>query len=117
MEGATAAYLIDACNSGARAGTVHRFDAAVFPWPRVLRSCSTHGLGLAEALELARAPGTLPSHCVIFALEGASYALGAPLSDPVRAQIDSLVTRLAAEIQATAPQTSAAPAACGPRAR
>jgi hydrogenase maturation protease len=99
MEGAGAAYLIDACVSGAAPGTIHRFDAAVSPWPRALRSCSTHGLGLAEALELARALGMLPHRCVVYAIEGAAYDLGAPLSAPVRAQIDTLAARLAAEIE------------------
>ena len=99
MEGAGAAYLIDACVSGAAPGAIHRFDAAVSPWPRALRSRSTHGLGLAEALELARALGVLPHRCVVYAIEGAAYDLGAPLSAPVRAQIDALAARLAAEIK------------------
>jgi len=98
IQGATAAYLIDACTSGAAPGTVYRLDTAASPWQRALRSCSTHGLGVAEALELARALGTLPGHCIVYAIEGASFELGAPVSDPVRAQIDALVTRLAAEI-------------------
>jgi hydrogenase maturation protease len=99
MAGAGAAYLIDACVSGAAPGTIHRFDAAVSPWPRAVRSCSTHGLGLAEALELARALAMLPHRCVVYAIEGAAYDPGAPLSAPVRAQIDTLAARLAAEIE------------------
>lgn len=108
MEGATAAYLIDACYSGAPPGTIYRFDAAAIRWPRALRSCSTHGLGLAEALELARALGMLPGRCVVYAIEGASYELGAPLSAPVRAQIDALAARLTAEIDAATPRDSSA---------
>lgn len=100
LEGAAAAYLIDACTSGAAPGTLHRIDAAVTPWPRALRSCSTHGLGLTEALELARALGSLPARCIVYAIEGATFALGAPVSAPLRARIDSLVARLAAEIGA-----------------
>ncbi len=107
MEGATAAYLIDACTSGAASGTVYRLDAAASPLPRALRSCSTHGLGLAEALELARALGTLPGRCIVYAIEGASFELGAPLSAPVRAQIDALVTPLAAEIALASRSSSA----------
>lgn len=102
MEGAKAAYLIDACTSGAAPGTVHRFDAAVPPWPRTLRSSSTHGLGVAEALELARALGALPDRCIVYAIEGGCFQLGATLSAPVRAQIDALVARLTAEIEGAA---------------
>lgn len=99
LEGASTAYLIDACNSGSPPGTLFRFEAALCPWPRALRSCSTHGLGLAEALELAAALGTLPARCLVYAIEGARYALGDHLSAPVRAQIDSLVPQLVAEIE------------------
>jgi hydrogenase maturation protease len=101
MEGARVAYLIDACASGAPPGTVYRFEPATSPEPRALRSCSTHGLGLAEALELARSLGTLPGCCVVYAIEGASFELGAPLSAPVRARIEALVPRLAAEIESS----------------
>ena len=107
MEGATAAYLIDTCISGAAPGTIHRFDVAAARGPRTLRACSTHGLGLAESLELARALGTLPSPCVLYAIEGTSFELGAPLSDAVRGQIDALCARIAAEIEASTPETSA----------
>lgn len=103
MEGVGAAYLIDACVSGAAAGTIVRFDAATSPWPRALRSCSTHGFGLAEALELARALAMLPHRCIVYAIEGESFELGAPLSEQVRAQIDALVTRLAAEVCCAGP--------------
>ena len=103
MEGADAAYLIDACVSGAAAGTIHRVDVATSPWPRALRACSTHGLGVTEALELARALGMLPHRCIIYAIEGASFELGAPLTEQVRAQIDTLVTRLAAELHRARP--------------
>ena len=99
MEGAAVAYLIDACASGAPPGTLHRFEAALAPWPRALRSCSTHGLGLPEALELARALGTLPDRCVVYAIEGVSYELGSPPSAPVLAQIAALVPRVIAELE------------------
>lgn len=98
LEGVSAACLIDACASGAPPGTVHRFDVVASRLPQRLRACSTHGLGVAEALELARALGTLPDSCILYAIEGASYELGAPLSAPVRAAVGALVEHLAAEL-------------------
>jgi len=74
------AFIIDAAEFGATPGTVLRLDAAVTPVPAILGSCSTHGLGIGAALELGRALGSLPSWCVLFAIQGASYELGADLS-------------------------------------
>ena len=97
-----AAYLIDACRSGQAAGTVQRLDASQSPLPADMVGWSTHGLGLAAALELARALGSLPRRCVVFAIEGRDFAPGAPLSAPVAAAVEVVAARLAAELMAHA---------------
>lgn len=98
LASADEAYLIDACRSGRPPGTVQRIDARLSHLPPASRECSTHGLGLAQALELARALGMLPRRCVVYSIEGGSYEPGAPLSAPVRAAIDALAAPLAEEI-------------------
>lgn len=92
------AYLIDACRSGSRPGTVRRLDVLARPLPPQGGECSTHGLGVAQALELARALGMLPRRCVVYSIEGGSYQPGARLSPPVSAALDTLAPRLVAEI-------------------
>jgi hydrogenase maturation protease len=92
--GAAHAVVVDAAVSGAPPGTVHRFDAAR-PLPAAtLRSSSTHAFGLADAVELARALGRLPARLDVYAIEGAGFALGAPLSPPVGAAVERLVSVL-----------------------
>ncbi len=59
---------------------------------------SSHGLGLAEAVELARALGQLPRSCVVYAIEGESFAVGAPLSPPVATAVADVAARLRVEI-------------------
>ena len=98
LDGTATAYLVDACTSGAPPGTVHRFDVGAAPLPQSMFGLSTHGLGLAEAVELARALGQLPERCIVYAIEGESFELGAPLSPPVSAAIAKVVWRLASEI-------------------
>ncbi len=88
------AWLIDACRSGAQAGTVRRFDVTGHPLPALAVPHSTHGLGLNEALELARALGMLPERCLVYAIEGCSYRTGASLSQPVRAAIAVVAERI-----------------------
>lgn len=98
LDGAAAAYLIDACVSGAPAGTVHRFDVGTAPLPQAAFGLSTHGFGLAEAVELARSLGQLPEHCIVYAIEGNSFEIGAPLSPPASAAVAEVVRRLGSEI-------------------
>jgi len=98
LEGAEAAFLIDACVSGAPAGTVRRLDVGHAPLPPDAFGLSTHGLGLAQAVELARALGQLPPTCVVYAVEGASFDPWAPLSPVVTGAVDEAAERLRAEL-------------------
>jgi hydrogenase maturation protease len=85
-QGAQRVILIDATSCGAAPGTVHQVDAAQ-PLPSGLLRASTHGCGVADAVELARALGTLPSKLIIYGVEGMRFDLGTPLSAPVRAAV------------------------------
>jgi hydrogenase maturation protease len=98
LEGVEDAVLVDACVSGAAPGTVRRFDVSAAPLPEARFSLSTHGLGLAEAMELARALGQLPPRCIVYAIEGRTFELGAPLSPEVAAAVGAASDRIAAEI-------------------
>ena len=90
--GVDEAVIVDAVRSGAPTGTIHRFDAGAGPLPASLRGvASTHHVGLAEALELARALGRLPARTTVYGIEGISFDAGAPVSAPVVAAIDEVV--------------------------
>jgi hydrogenase maturation protease len=102
-EGARAVVLVDSVRSGAVPGTVHRLDAAGEPLPGDLRtSSSTHAVGVAEAIELARALGRLPRRLVLYGVEGERFDAGAALSSPVAAAIDAVVARVLQEASALA---------------
>ena len=94
IEGAGAVYLVDACVAGGKPGDLHRFDAAAGPLPSNTFGFSSHGLGLAEALELARALGQLPPRCVVYAIEGESFESGLGLSPAVAAAVAEAGRRL-----------------------
>ena len=85
-DGAARVVVADAAASGASPGTIHRLDAAA-PLPAALAGASTHLLGLAEAIELARTLDRLPPHLLVLGVEGARFATGAPTSPAVRAAI------------------------------
>ena len=83
-QGTGALWLADAVSSGAEPGTVHRHDAGAGPLPARLYDTSTHHVGLAEAVELARALGRLPERVVVYGIEGASFETGETLSPVVQ---------------------------------
>jgi hydrogenase maturation protease len=98
LDGASAAILIDACISDAAPGTLHRFDVAEAPLPSGAFGLSSHGFGLSEAIELARALGTLPLRCAVYAIEGERFDIGAPISAKVMAAIDRAAEEIRTEL-------------------
>ncbi|WP_348643639.1 hydrogenase maturation protease [Methylocystis sp. L43] len=98
LEGADAAYIVDACVSGAEPGEIRRIDVSTGPLPRAAFGASTHGFGLAEALELARALGVLPSRCIVYAIEGGTFDIGVPMSPVVAAAVAVVADRLRMDI-------------------
>ncbi|SMF28888.1 hydrogenase maturation protease [Tistlia consotensis] len=99
LEGAAAAFLVDACVSGAPAGTIRRFDLGVSAQAPDAAPVSSHGLGLAEAVGLGRTLGLLPPRCILYAVEGACFEAGAPLTPAVAAAVDEVAERLRAELR------------------
>ncbi|MFJ9898309.1 hydrogenase maturation protease [Streptomyces sp. NPDC091280] len=93
-EGARLAVVVDAAHAHpGTPGRVHRLelDAGHLAPPS---STSSHGLGLGEAVELARVLGLLPQHLVVYAVEGADSEFGAGLSPAVAASVEPLVTAI-----------------------
>lgn len=106
--GASAAIVVDATRSGAPPGTVTRIDAAAAPLPvEPPSSASTHAMGLAEALELARTLGRLPARVIVYGIEGARFDAGAGLSLPVRDGLPELAERVAGEAEQLAGEAQA----------
>jgi hydrogenase maturation protease len=97
LEGTEAAILVDACRSGAAAGRVRRFDVVASPLPEATYSVSTHGSGIADAVELARTLGELPAVCIVYAIEGERFEAGAALSAPVAAAVEATARRIRGE--------------------
>ena len=97
-DGADAVWLVDAVSSGAEVGTVHRLDASESELPTELFRASTHHVGLAEAVELARALGRLPAQTVVYGIEGASFRVGEELTPAVAAAIEPVAEAVRKEV-------------------
>jgi hydrogenase maturation protease len=93
------ALVIDAVASGAPPGTLHRFDATHGPLPTELFKGSTHSLGVADAVELARELDKLPPRLAVYGIEGESFETGEGLSPAVEATVNALVAELCEELR------------------
>ncbi|MEV6481852.1 hydrogenase maturation protease [Streptomyces sp. NPDC051576] len=90
-ESADLAVVVDAAHAHpGTPGRVHRLalDSAHLLPPS---ATSSHGLGLGEAVELARVLGLLPRQLVVYAVEGADSEFGTGLSPAVAARVEPLV--------------------------
>ncbi|WP_372351288.1 hydrogenase maturation protease [Streptomyces sp. KL116D] len=97
-EGAGFAVVVDAAHAHpGRPGRVHRIE---LDSERLNRSptTSSHGMGLGEAVELARVLGRLPDRLVVYAVEGADSSLGTEMSRAVAATVEPLATMVEDEI-------------------
>jgi hydrogenase maturation protease len=92
--GAHNVVVVDTVCSGAAVGTVHRIDAARGSLPVGMGSPSTHGLGLADAVELARILGRLPRCLSIFGIEGSAFGYGEALSEEVERAVELVAEEL-----------------------
>jgi hydrogenase maturation protease len=92
--GSREVILIDTVVSGDAAGTITVWDAGKTPLPPEQFCCSTHAFGIAEAVEIARALGRLPSKLLIYGIEGIRFDVGGLLAP----EVASAVERVAQEI-------------------
>lgn len=86
--------IVDACVSGATPGAVMRFDMSKAPVPAHFKAVSSHGFGVAEAVELARVLGQLPAIVILHAIEAADIGMGQGLTPAV----ETAVSRLAGDM-------------------
>ena len=98
-EGAESVLLFDTVTSGAPPGTLHRFDAGEEAVPaRTFRS-STHAIGIADTIELARALGRLPRRVRVYGIEAGGFATGSELTPEVESAVAFLVKDVLADLE------------------
>jgi hydrogenase maturation protease len=103
-DGADLAVVVDAVRSGAVPGTVRVVEMGTGAAPGggegtgpegVDGATSTHGIGLAGVLRLARATGRAPRRVVVVGVEGAEFGYGVGLSPAVEAAVPAAVAQVA----------------------
>ena len=90
--------VVDTVVTGSPPGSIFRWDASAAPLSMESLRCSTHGFGVAEAVELARVLGKLPHELLIYGIEGARFEMGAEPSPEVLLAVGDLADRIAQEV-------------------
>jgi hydrogenase maturation protease len=89
--GAAEVVLVDACRGAGPLGSVHSFGPDDALRLARLRHASTHSLGVAAAIGLARALGSLPKRLVIHAIEAGATGEGGGLTPEVDRGVQEVV--------------------------
>jgi len=90
--------MVDAVLTGqGEPGTVHVLSATDQPLP-VVSHASSHGIGLAESIELARSLHALPTDIRLVGIEAGSLEPGTDLTPAVRDAIPDAITRILIEV-------------------
>ena len=91
-DGRSQVIVIDAVVTGnSPVGTVHRWDATHDAIPVEQQTASSHGLGLADAIELSRVLGRLPKSLIIVGIESGQFDVASPLSPEVEKSLYKVV--------------------------
>lgn len=96
MENANIVYLIDAVIAGNKIGTIYRYENEEI---EELKSIlSTHGIGIAQTLQLGKALDQLPSRLILYGIEINSVDINYNISLMIEPAIHELVERIEHEI-------------------
>lgn len=88
-------FLVDAVVTGAQPpGSIYAFAGESSDIPTAAWTASTHGLGVAEAIRLARTLGVCPSKLYIYGVEAVKFDWGEAMTPEVSAAIPALVRRI-----------------------
>ena len=90
--------LIDAMQSDGAVGRIRHF--AVDDWPAYRHGLSSHGLGVLDALALARELGSLPSRIDLYGIEIGSANPGALADRRIEAAAQQLAQQIADDLTA-----------------
>ena len=89
--------VIDAMVSGGEPGSIRAWEDPARSMEGGYSLCSTHGIGIADAVRLGGVLGRLPGRLTIFGIEAAQFERGAEPSPAVAAAAAGLAAKIAAD--------------------
>jgi hydrogenase maturation protease len=101
--GADDVVVVDAVVTGAPPGTVQVWDSQL-PLPLGGFPASTHGMGVAEAINLARILGRLPRRLRIYGIEARQFSFGGALSPELTGALEDVVQQILTQVHSRTAQ-------------
>jgi hydrogenase maturation protease len=93
-----ALVCVDAAALMGTPGRIHRIDLTVDELPTEMSFTSSHAFGLADTVRLARELALAPQDIVVYAVEGGSFDIGAPMTPSAMAAIGEVADRVVGEV-------------------
>src|ERR1022692_3964722 len=106
-KGAEDVIVVDAVVTGAPVGTVQAWDGRQ-PLTTIRATASTHGLRVAEAIELAHVLDRLPARLRVYGVEGRRFEPGSGISPEVQRAVEEVVQRIIADVRRSGHETALA---------
>ncbi|ACB94161.1 hydrogenase maturation protease [Beijerinckia indica] len=97
--GINALICVDASAPMGTPGRIHRIDAAAGISPSDVSFTSSHAFGLAEVIALGQTLQLLPEVAIVYAIEGATFDNGAPMTPIVAAAARDVANRIVVEVE------------------
>lgn len=97
--GCDAVVCVDAAATMGAPGRIHRIDLARDEAPANGPLASSHAFGLADAIRLGDALGERPATIIVYAVEGACFDGGAPMTAAVATAVGEAARRVIAEVR------------------
>lgn len=94
--------IVDAWNAPSQKLAYMRWDVSKDALPARLSGASSHVVGIAQAIELARALERLPRKLVVFGVLGRNFEMGEGLSPDVVEKIPDVVQAIVKEVHQNA---------------
>jgi hydrogenase maturation protease len=94
--------LVDAVVTGSPVGTVHVWNGNPLKVPSNPQ-VSSHGFGVAEAINLARILQLLPKSLTVYGIEGKDFGIGETVSPAVLQSVDQVAEQIAKFVGAVMP--------------
>ena len=92
--------VIDAALSGSKYGTIFRYEVGQDTIPaKLFKACSSHAIGLFEAIEISRKLNSLPKKMIVYGIEGKSFEMGTEISPETIECAEKVILQILRDIE------------------
>lgn len=99
MKETSSIIIVDAVNSAAPSGTIFKINASEEPFPANFFTVSSHGIDLAQSIELARTMKALPEVVLIYGIAGKDFSFTTSVSQQIKDAAETVRTKILDDVK------------------